>query len=80
MLQLHDLGKLDADFQARTPQQEVHLPAGASWIVYTDSVLHAAMAGQHAFEQTFLLPPEGMAAPDKAPIRILERLLDRPLG
>jgi hypothetical protein len=80
MLQLHDLGKLDADFQARTPQQEVHLPAGASWIVYTDSVLHAAMAGQHAFEQTFLLPPSGMADPDKAPIRILERLLDRPLG
>ncbi len=80
MLQLHDLGKLDAGFQSTTPQSEVFLPAGASWIVYTDSVLHAAMAGQHAFEQTFLLPPSGMAAPDKAPIRILERLLDRPLG
>jgi len=80
MLQLHDLGKLDTDFQSHTPQQDVQLPAGASWIVYTDSVLHAAMAGQHAFEQTFLLPPAGMAAPDKAPIRILERLLDRPLG
>ena len=80
MLQLHDLGKLDAGFQAGTPQQELELPAGASWIVYTDSVLHAAMAGQHAFEQTFLLPPSGMAAPEKAPIRILERLLDRPLA
>jgi hypothetical protein len=80
MLQLHDLGKLDTDFQSSTPQRDLQLPAGASWIVYTDSVLHAAMAGQHAFEQTFLLPPAGMAVPDKAPIRILERLLDRPLG
>jgi 3-deoxy-D-manno-oct-2-ulosonic acid (Kdo) hydroxylase len=80
MLQLHDLAKLDSGFQVGTPQKEVLLPAGASWLVYTDSVLHAAMAGQHAFEQTFLLPPEGMAAPEKAPIRILERLMNRPLA
>ena len=80
MLQLHDLAKLDPAFQAGTPQREILLPAGASWLVYTDSVLHAAMAGQHAFEQTFLLPPDGMAEPDKAPIRILERLTNRPLS
>jgi len=79
MLQLHDLGKLDAQFQASTPSQEVMLPAGASWIVYTDSVLHAALAGQHAFEQTYLLPPEGMSDPSKAPVRVLEKMLDRRL-
>ncbi len=79
MLQLHDLGKMDAAFQAATPSDEIMLPAGASWIVYTDSVLHAALAGQHAFEQTFLLPPEGMNDPAKAPVRILESMLNRKL-
>lgn len=77
MLQLHDLAKLDDRFQAQTPRQDVMLPAGASWMVYTDSVLHAAIAGQHVFEQTFLLPPAAMRHPEKAPAAILERLLNR---
>ena len=80
MLQLHDLAKLDDGFQATTPQSDLMLPAGASWLVYTDSVLHAAMAGQHAFEQTFLLPPSGMQDPAKAPVAVLERLLGRRLA
>ena len=79
MLQLHDIGKADDRHQASTPQQDVMLPARASWVVYTDSVLHAAMAGQHLFEQTFLLPPAAMLAPEKAPVRVLEKLLHRPL-
>lgn len=76
MLQLHDLAKLDDQFQKQTPQATISLPAGASWIVYTDSVLHAAMAGQHLFEQTFLLQPEAMAKPELSPVRTLERLLN----
>ena len=75
MLQLHDLAKLDDEFQAKTPQATISLPAGASWIVYTDSVLHAAMAGQHLFEQTFLLDPDAMSRPALSPVRTLEHLL-----
>ena len=75
MLQLHDMAKLDDEFQANTPQATISLPAGASWIVYTDSVLHAAMAGQHLFEQTFLLDPDAMSRPELSPVRTLERLL-----
>lgn len=75
MLQLHDLAKLDNDFQANAPQATISLPAGASWIVYTDSVLHAAMAGQHLFEQTFLLDPNAMSRPELSPVRTLEGLL-----
>ena len=75
MLQLHDMAKLDDEFQANTPQVTISLPAGASWIVYTDSVLHAAMAGQHLFEQTFLLNPDAMTRPELSPVRTLERLL-----
>jgi 3-deoxy-D-manno-oct-2-ulosonic acid (Kdo) hydroxylase len=75
MLQLHDLAKLDDDFQAKTLQATIFLPAGSSWMVYTDSVLHAAMAGQHLFEQTFLLRPDDMLSPELSPVRTLERLL-----
>jgi 3-deoxy-D-manno-oct-2-ulosonic acid (Kdo) hydroxylase len=79
MLQLHDAMKLDADYQAHTPQAEHDFPAGCSWMVYTDMVPHAAMSGQHAFEQTFYLPVDDMQDPAKSPQRVLQSLLQRPL-
>ena len=79
MLALHDGAKLDDVWQARAPRTEVELPAGSTWIVYTDGVLHAAMRGQHAFEQTYLMPVEAMARPERSPLRTLERLAGRPL-
>jgi len=37
------------------------------------------MSGQYAIEQTFLIPPKALVAPDAAPYRILEGLAGRPL-
>jgi hypothetical protein len=51
----------------------------ATWIVFTDSVAHAVMSGQYAIEQTFLVPPESLVAPQHAPYRILENIAGRPL-
>jgi 3-deoxy-D-manno-oct-2-ulosonic acid (Kdo) hydroxylase len=79
MLQLHDQGKLDDAWQAAEPKTELRFSPGATWIVYTDSVLHAALSGQHLLEQTFYLPPDAMAEPARAPVRVLERLMGRPL-
>jgi hypothetical protein len=79
MLQLHDAAKLDAAYQAEAPRREVAFPPGATWIVYTDSVVHAAIAGRYALEQTFYLPLTAMAAPEASPARILERLTGRKL-
>ena len=39
--------------------------------------MHAALAGQHAFEQTYLLPPQAMQDEARAPLRILEAVLGR---
>jgi hypothetical protein len=47
--------------------------------VFTDQVLHGALAGQHAFEQTFLLDVEVMREPTRSPLRILEHLAERKL-
>lgn len=79
MLQLHDAMKMDSNYQSTVPQQEFHFPAGTSWIVYTDQVSHAAMAGQHVFEQTFYLPAEGNKFLETSPLRVLESHFKRKL-
>ncbi len=79
MLALHDLAKLDDDYQRTAPRREASFASGGAWTVFTDAALHAAMAGQHALEQTFLLPVDAMAEPGCSPLRTLERLAGRPL-
>jgi hypothetical protein len=79
MLGLHDAMKEDTRYQREAPQARIEFAPGALWTCFTDCVSHAAMSGQHAFEQTFYLPVDGMVTPAASPLRILERLLSRPL-
>jgi len=79
MLSMHDAGKLDNDFQSNSPHRNVIFAPGSCWLVYTDQVLHAALGGEFALEQTFHLDVAQMASPEKAPVRILERLSGKAL-
>jgi hypothetical protein len=79
MLALHDRAKLDGAYQASAPRRDVAFPAGSTWIIFTDSTVHAALAGRYALEQTFYLPVEAMADPSVSPLRTLERLTGRTL-
>ena len=79
MLQLHDRMKLDDEYQRTVPHQTVQFAPGSTWMVFTDQVSHAAMSGQHALEQTFTLTVDGMADPERAPVRVLERMKGRKL-
>jgi hypothetical protein len=79
MLHLHDLGKLDLDYQRSAPAERVEFQPGSAWICYSDQVLHAALAGHYMMEQTFFLPVAGMVHPEHSPLRVLERLAGRPL-
>lgn len=79
MLGIHDQMKMDQGYQAQVPQAEVAVPPGATWACFTDSVSHAAMSGQFAFEQTFYLPVSAMKDPERSPLRVLERLVGRAL-
>ena len=79
MLQLHDAAKLDDAYQAQAAFRRLEFPAGSLWVVYTDSVMHAALSGQHAFEQTYLMPVEAMQNEALSPLRVLERDVGRPL-
>ncbi len=80
MLSLHDAAKLDGDFQKTSPRQRIDFPAQSCWMVFTDQVLHAALGGEFALEQTFHLDMAEMAEPARAPIRVLERLSGRALA
>ena len=80
MLSLHDAAKRDARYQKTAPHQALQFPPGSCWMVYTDQVLHAALKGEFALEQTFHLDVAQMGTPETAPIRVLERLAGRPLA
>jgi hypothetical protein len=79
MLGLHDAMKADQRYQAEVPQSEISFPPGATWACFTDLVSHAAMSGQHAFEQTCYLPVSAMRNPALSPLRVLERRLGKAL-
>jgi hypothetical protein len=79
MLKLHDAMKADDRYQAETGREPVNFRPGTTWICYADSVSHAALSGQHQFEQTIHIPVEAMGDVGKSPLRILERLRGRKL-
>jgi hypothetical protein len=79
MLGIHDQMKADQSYQSQVSQTQLAIPPGTTWACYTDSVSHAAMSGQFAFEQTFYLPVNAMNDPQRSPLRVLERLVGRQL-
>src|SRR5271169_2190094 len=79
MLGFHDYLKENAAFQKDCPKTRLEFPPLSTWLVFTDGVAHAAMSGQYALEQTFLIPPKALVAPDYAPYRILEKIAGHPL-
>lgn len=80
MLRLHDAGKQDSAYQSDGPRADIGFAPGTTWLCFTDQVLHAALAGHCALEQTFHLPVQAMADPAQSPLRVLERLAGRQLA
>lgn len=79
MLRMHNFLKENADFQKNCHKDYWEFPPNSCWAVFTDQVSHAALSGQYALEQTFLIPVPALLFPDKSPLRILERLSGRNL-
>jgi hypothetical protein len=74
MMRFHNFLKENRDFQSTCTKYDYQFPAGSSWMVYTDMVPHAVLCGQYALEQTYLIAPEAMVAPQHAPLTVLEEL------
>jgi 3-deoxy-D-manno-oct-2-ulosonic acid (Kdo) hydroxylase len=74
MMRFHNFLKENARFQAECVKYPWQFPSGSSWMVYTDTVPHAVLAGQYALEQTLLVRPEALVAPESSPLKVLEAI------
>lgn len=74
MMRFHNFLKENAPYQAEGKREAWFLPPGSSWMVYTDMVPHAVLAGQYALEQTYLVSPEAMVAPEHSPLAVLQAM------
>lgn len=79
MMRFHNFLKENPRFQSDCPKYAFQFPPGSSWMVYTDTVPHAVLAGQYALEQTFLVRPEAMVRPEISPLKVLEEIAQAPL-
>lgn len=74
MMRLHNAMKENAEYQRDCRKEHFEFAPGSSWMVYTETVPHAVLAGQYALEQTFLVDPAAMVTPDSPPLRVLEKM------
>lgn len=79
MMRFHNFLKENEHYQNHTPRYPWQFPAGSSWMVYTDTVPHAVLAGQYALEQTLLVEPQALVQPEISPLHILEQIAKAPL-
>lgn len=80
MLRFHDYLKENEDYQQKWEKIRLEFPPFSTWMVFTDSVPHAALSGQYALEQTFIVPLEAMVEPQKSPLRVLEAICGQTLN
>jgi hypothetical protein len=74
MMRFHNFLKENSRYQAECVKYAWQFPAGSSWMVYTDTVPHAVLAGQYALEQTLLVNPEALVTPETSPLKVLEQI------
>ena len=74
MLNFHHFLKENQEFQDRCARTKWEFPPHSAWLVFTDMVSHAVLSGRFALEQTFIISRPALVLPEKAPVRILERL------
>jgi 3-deoxy-D-manno-oct-2-ulosonic acid (Kdo) hydroxylase len=80
MIRFHNFLKENPEYQAKCPKYEWKFAPGSSWMVYTDTVPHAVLAGQYALEQTFLVAHEALVDKGQAPLTVLEEMAGAPLA
>lgn len=79
MLRLHHFLKTNDEFQERSPRRLWHFKPGTAWLLFSDTISHAELRGQHALEHSYFVSPHTLALPDESPAAILERLAGVPV-
>jgi 3-deoxy-D-manno-octulosonic acid hydroxylase-like protein len=79
MLRFHDFLKENSDFQ-KAEKERIEFPPMSTWLVFTDGVPHAALSGQFALEQTFIVPRDALVSEKDSPIGVLEAISGRKMA
>jgi hypothetical protein len=79
MLRFHDYLKENADYQQNWEKTTLEFAPFSTWMCFTDMVPHAALTGQYALEQTFIVPLKAMVTPEKSPLKVLEAMCGQAL-
>ena len=53
--------------------EEFRFPPFSAWMVFTDTVSHACLSGQHAFVHTSIVRLANCRLPELAPINVLRQ-------
>lgn len=79
MRRFHNYMKDTPEFQADPRgHREFRFPPYSAWMVFTDTVSHACLSGQHCFVQTSIVRLDNCRLPDQAPINILRQAAGQP--
>jgi hypothetical protein len=73
MMRLHFFGKEDPYLQERAPSTRWVFPPGSAWVVFSDLVSHAVVSGEHAIDQTFLVPSWAFRDPGRSTRAVIDR-------
>lgn len=74
MRRVHNYMKETEEFRNDlTNYREIRFPPSSAWMVFTDSVSHAVLSGQHCLVTTILVPLENCQARELSPYYILEK-------
>lgn len=79
MLGFHDFLKMNAAYQRESTKYRFAFQPGATWMVFTDVVPHAVLAGRYALEQTMIISRDSLVNREHAPASILEKISGRKL-
>jgi len=73
MRRIHNYMKETEQFRSDLSNyQELRFPPFSAWMVFTDSVSHSVLSGQHALVTTILIPLRNCRQPELAPYHILQ--------
>lgn len=75
MMRFHNFLKENSVFQKDCPKTYTDFPPNTCWMVYTDMTGHAVLSGRYALEQTYIVSKDAMVTPEKAPVRVLEKMV-----
>jgi 3-deoxy-D-manno-oct-2-ulosonic acid (Kdo) hydroxylase len=74
MLRLHHFLKTNDEFQECATRKLWHFKPGTAWLLFSDTISHAELRGQHALEHSFFVAPQSLALPGESPSIMLERM------